>query len=111
MPLTMPSVDGFNDDTESLGSREVSRLSKDSSKKKKSNSSSLKNIPIIRKSGICQLLAELVRSYSQCARLITEYSFHTGDSELVPEVSIFKKIIFLIIYCIFNCANSSNLYM
>lgn len=98
MPLTMPNVDGFNDGTESLGSREGNRLSKDSSKENKPDSSTLKNIPIIRKSGICRLLAELVRSYTQCARLITEYSFHAGDSELVPEVIFFKIILYFKLY-------------
>ncbi|KFM70449.1 E3 ubiquitin-protein ligase HUWE1, partial [Stegodyphus mimosarum] len=86
IPLSIPNVDGFNDSTESISSpREGSRLTKDASKDSKSESSSMKNIPIIRKSGICRILAELVRSYSQCARMITDYSFHAGDSELVTE--------------------------
>lgn len=85
MPLTIPNVDGFGDGTESVSSRDGNRPSKDSSKENKPDSSSLKNVPIIRKSGICRLLAELVRSYFQCARLITDYSFHAGDSELITE--------------------------
>ncbi|XP_035221251.1 E3 ubiquitin-protein ligase HUWE1-like, partial [Stegodyphus dumicola] len=86
IPLSIPNVDGFNDSTESISSpREGSRLTKDTSKDSKSESSSMKNIPIIRKSGICRILAELVRSYSQCARMITDYSFPVGVSELVTE--------------------------
>lgn len=109
MPLTIPNVDGFNDGTESLSSRDGSRLSKDSSKDNKSDTSSLKNVPIIRKSGICRLLAELVRSYAQCARLITDYSFHAGDSELITEVllNFLKSVCQIIINCrIFFVFNS-----
>ena len=90
----MPHVHGFNGDAETLEPSEGNKLSKDSSKEDKLNSSTSKNIPIIKKSGICHLLAELVTSYPQCARLITDYSFHAGDSELVSEVSIYYYVVF-----------------
>ncbi|GBM42389.1 E3 ubiquitin-protein ligase HUWE1 [Araneus ventricosus] len=85
IPLTIPNVDGFSDSNESINSPRESRLNKDASKDAKSDTSSMKNVPIIRKSGICRLLAELVRSYAQCARLIADYSFYADDSELITE--------------------------
>ncbi|GFY42597.1 e3 ubiquitin-protein ligase HUWE1 [Trichonephila inaurata madagascariensis] len=85
IPLTIPNVDGFSDSNESISMPRESRLNKDTSKDSKSDTSSMKNVPIIRKSGICRLLAELVRSYAQCARLITDYSFYADESELLSE--------------------------
>ncbi|GFT18781.1 e3 ubiquitin-protein ligase HUWE1 [Nephila pilipes] len=85
IPLTIPNVDGFSDSNESITSPRESRLNKDTSKDGKSDTSSMKNVPIIRKSGICRLLAELVRSYAQCARLIADYSFYADESELLTE--------------------------
>nr|XP_042906094.1 E3 ubiquitin-protein ligase HUWE1 [Parasteatoda tepidariorum] len=85
IPLTIPNVDGFSDSTDSLTTPRDNKSTKENSKDNKNESSSMKNVPIIRKSGICRLLAELVRSYVQCARLITDYSFHANDSELITE--------------------------
>ncbi|GFW06194.1 e3 ubiquitin-protein ligase HUWE1 [Trichonephila clavipes] len=85
IPLTIPNVDGFSDSNESITMPRESRLNKDTSKDSKSDTSSMKNVPIIRKSGICRLLAELVRSYAQCARLIADYSFYADESELLSE--------------------------
>ncbi|XP_054708625.1 E3 ubiquitin-protein ligase HUWE1-like [Uloborus diversus] len=85
IPLTMPSVDGFGDSTESINNPRDSKSTKDPNKENKSESSSLKNIPIIRKSGICRLLAELVRSYPHVAKIITDHYYTVGASELVTE--------------------------
>ncbi|GFQ86462.1 e3 ubiquitin-protein ligase HUWE1 [Trichonephila clavata] len=85
IPLTIPNVDGFSDSNESITCPRESRFNKDTSKDSKSDTSSMKNVPIIRKSGICRLLAELVRSYAQCARLIADYSFYADESELLSE--------------------------
>ncbi|KAF8790741.1 E3 ubiquitin-protein ligase HUWE1 like protein [Argiope bruennichi] len=85
IPLALPNVDSFSDSNESINISRESRLNKDASKDSKSDTSSMKNVPIIRKSGICRLLAELVRSYAQCARLIADYSFYADDSELIIE--------------------------
>ncbi|CAN0188024.1 unnamed protein product [Lampetra planeri] len=41
--------------------------------------------PLIPKSAILRLLAELVRSYIGCASLIVSYGFTTGQSELIKE--------------------------
>ncbi|GAB6020027.1 hypothetical protein CHUAL_014109 [Chamberlinius hualienensis] len=41
--------------------------------------------PALPKSAICRLLAELVRSYAGCARLVAEYTYKAGQSELVTE--------------------------
>ncbi|KAG8199864.1 hypothetical protein JTE90_015857 [Oedothorax gibbosus] len=83
LPLTLPNVAGFSSSSESLSTPKTHKDNKDESKDKKPDK--LKTIPIIRKSGICRLLAELVRSYPQCARLVADYSFQAGDSELITE--------------------------
>ncbi|XP_032797159.2 LOW QUALITY PROTEIN: E3 ubiquitin-protein ligase HUWE1 [Daphnia magna] len=41
--------------------------------------------PLLPKSAICRLLAELVRSYAGCARLVAEHIFPAKTSELVSE--------------------------
>ena len=40
---------------------------------------------LLPKSAICKLLAEMVKSYAGCAKLITEHMFYAGMSELVKE--------------------------
>lgn len=42
--------------------------------------------PLLPKSSICRLLAELVRSYAGVAKLVYEHAYHSGQSELVVEV-------------------------
>ena len=44
-----------------------------------------KKRPLITKSIVCRLLAELVKSYGSCATLITEHVFESGMSDLVKE--------------------------
>ncbi len=46
-----------------------------------------KRRPLIPKSAILRLLAELVKSYANCAQLITQHHYSGGQSELVAEVS------------------------
>jgi len=41
--------------------------------------------PLLTKSVVCRLLAELVKSYSGCARLITDHIYEAGASEAVKE--------------------------
>ena len=41
--------------------------------------------PLLPKSAVCRLLAEMVKSYAGCARLITEHCYQAGISELVRE--------------------------
>ncbi len=41
--------------------------------------------PLLPKSSICRLLAELVRSYAGCARLVAEHTFPAKMSDLVAE--------------------------
>merc|ERR1740128_1462069 len=41
--------------------------------------------PLLPKSAVCRLLAEMVKSYAGCARLITEHQYTAGMSELVKE--------------------------
>jgi hypothetical protein len=45
-----------------------------------------KKRPLLPKSAILKILAEAVRSYSGCAKLITDHSYCAGQSEMVTEV-------------------------
>lgn len=45
-----------------------------------------KKRPLIPKSTIMRLLAELVKSYTSCAQIVTQHAFIAGQSEIVPEV-------------------------
>ena len=71
----------------------VSNNGKDNKKKdiEKSKSSILdeddssKKKPLISKSSICRLLAELVKSYGNCAKQITDHVYEAGTSELIKE--------------------------
>ena len=44
--------------------------------------------PLMPKSAVLRLLAELVRAYSGCAYLITQHVFTANQSELVTEVRV-----------------------
>ncbi|KAK8782859.1 hypothetical protein V5799_015800 [Amblyomma americanum] len=44
-----------------------------------------KSLPLLPKSAVCRLLAELVRSYAPCARMVAEHVYTAGQTELVPE--------------------------
>ncbi|XP_077544919.1 HECT, UBA and WWE domain containing E3 ubiquitin protein ligase 1 isoform X4 [Haemaphysalis longicornis] len=44
-----------------------------------------KSLPLLPKSAVCRLLAELVRSYAPCARMVAEHVYSAGQTELVPE--------------------------
>lgn len=44
--------------------------------------------PLIPKSAIMRLLAELVKSYINCAQLIAQHMFIAGQSELIAEVTL-----------------------
>ncbi len=43
------------------------------------------NKPLLTKSVVCRLLAELVKSYGACAKLITDHVYEAGISELIKE--------------------------
>jgi hypothetical protein len=45
-----------------------------------------KKRPLLPKSAILKILAEAVRSYSGCAKLIADHSYCAGQSEMVTEV-------------------------
>ena len=45
-----------------------------------------KKRPLIPKSAIMRLLAELVKSYTSCAQIVTQHAFIAGQSEIVSEV-------------------------
>jgi len=44
--------------------------------------------PLLTKSAVLRLLAELSRSYAGCAVLICQHSYHAGQSELITEVGV-----------------------
>ncbi|CAN7974737.1 unnamed protein product [Ixodes persulcatus] len=44
-----------------------------------------KSQPLLPKSAVCRLLAELVRSYAPCARMVADHVYAAGQTELVPE--------------------------
>lgn len=45
-------------------------------------------LPLLQKSSILRLMAELVRSFSGCAILVTQHTFEANQSELINEVGI-----------------------
>lgn len=69
----------------SVNGRERNRLCKDCVKDNKVVDSVKKSTLLLPKSIICRLLAELVRSYSGCAKLIAEYTYPAGISEFITE--------------------------
>jgi len=44
--------------------------------------------PLLTKSAVLRLLAELSRSYAGCAVLICQHVYHAGQSELITEVCV-----------------------
>ncbi len=44
-----------------------------------------RKLPLMTKSAVCRLLAELVKSYGSCAKLITEHVYEAGISENIKE--------------------------
>ena len=67
-----------------------SNASKEKEKEKERSAedeSSKKKQPLLSKSAVCRLLAELVKSYGSCAKLITEHVYEAGTSENVREDS------------------------
>lgn len=50
-----------------------------------SDEESSKKKPLLSKSAVCRLLAELVKSYGGCAKLITDHVYDAGISELIKE--------------------------
>ena len=57
----------------------VDKAAEEAAKKKK---------PLMSKAMICKLLAEFVRSYAGCAKLVTEHHYVTGTNERITEVNI-----------------------
>ncbi|KAK7072125.1 E3 ubiquitin-protein ligase huwe1, partial [Halocaridina rubra] len=51
----------------------------------KADDSSKKKKPLLSKSLICKLLAEFVRSYAGCAKLVTEHHYTAGANEKITE--------------------------
>lgn len=62
--------------------------------------------PALPKSAICRILAELVRSYVGCARLVIEYSYRAGQSELITEDC--TALAFIMDHLIPQCHNTGD---
>ena len=61
---------------------------------------------LLPKSAICRLLAELVRSYAGCARLVAEHTFAAKMTELVPEET--TALAFLLDNLLPSCQTSGD---
>lgn len=70
----------------------------DAAKKKK---------PLLSKSLICKLIAEFVRSYAGCAKLVTEHHYSSGANEKITEVRFTYS---LCKFSLFGERSNSNLY-
>ena len=56
--------------------------------------------PLLSKSAVLRLLAELSRSYAGCAVLICQHTYHAGQSELITEVCLlFVWCAFFLFFC------------
>ncbi|XP_046372246.1 E3 ubiquitin-protein ligase HUWE1-like isoform X1 [Haliotis rufescens] len=44
-----------------------------------------KQRPLLPKSAILRLLSEIIKSYGNCTQLITQYTYHSGQTEMVSE--------------------------
>ncbi|CAH1782935.1 unnamed protein product [Owenia fusiformis] len=53
--------------------------------RKKKEEEKRKSKPLLPKSAILRLLAELVRSYAGCALLVAQYSYNVGQSDIITE--------------------------
>ena len=63
------------------------RDGEEKSKQEKDAEDARSRRPLLPKSAVCRLLAEMVKSYAGCAKLITEHEFKAGMSDLVREDS------------------------
>lgn len=68
-----------NDNPSEAGTSKEQKDAKNAEEQKKQN-------PLMPKSAVLRLLSEMIKSYSSCTRLITNYSYHGGQSDLVVEV-------------------------
>ena len=65
--------------------KETKKKELDKCKSNMDEDENLKKKPLISKSSICRLLAELVKSYGNCAKQITDHVYETGSSEMIKE--------------------------
>ena len=90
--ISQPQTSTSSQDKED-GNEEKSAQDKAKEAKAKEEDEKKKR-PLMPKSAIMRLLAEMVRSYTGCAQMVTQHSYHTGQSELVTEVRniIYKSL-------------------
>jgi E3 ubiquitin-protein ligase HUWE1 len=65
--------------------KETKKKDLDKCKSNMDEDENLKKKPLISKSSICRLLAELVKSYGNCAKQITDHVYEAGSSEMIKE--------------------------
>ena len=65
--------------------KETKKKDLDKCKSNVDEDENLKKKPLISKSSICRLLAELVKSYGNCAKQITDHVYEAGSSEMIKE--------------------------
>ena len=78
-------VTGAN--TTSNTSKEIKKKEYEKSKSGVDEDETMKKKPLISKSSICRLLAELVKSYGNCAKQITDHVYEAGASDMIKEDS------------------------
>ena len=64
----------------------MSQEAADKDGKDKQPGSEKKGRPLFPKSAILRLLSEVIKSYSNCTQLITQYTYDAMQSELLTEV-------------------------
>lgn len=75
---TIEDTSSPNDNPSEAGTSKEQKDAKNAEEQKKQN-------PLMPKSAVLRLLSEMIKSYSSCTRLITNYSYHGGQSDLVVE--------------------------
>ena len=71
--------------TPNNSSKDMKKKDLDKCKSNIDDDDGTKKKPLISKSSICRLLAELVKSYGSCAKEITDHVYEAGSSEIIKE--------------------------
>ncbi|XP_059079512.1 E3 ubiquitin-protein ligase HUWE1-like isoform X2 [Tigriopus californicus] len=83
--LQVPSTDQAVPNEGSASASTNKDPSKDDTAAASKAEDELKKRPLFTKSAVCKLLAELVKSYGGCAKLITEHLYECGITDLIKE--------------------------
>lgn len=83
--LQVPSTDQAVPNEGSANVPTNKEASKDENATNSKAEDELKKRPLFTKSAVCKLLAELVKSYGGCAKLITDHVYECGITDLIKE--------------------------